>query len=186
MNEFNKLTIPLVITLFIVIAFISLFNLYPQITNFVSSLGSKNQQPTVQGLTPITLDSEEQEPLSESNYIEVGSCKVVVEVADTAIKRHQGLSGRKKLDPDSGMLFILPQPKIQPFWMLNMQFPLDFVWIRDNKIVGVHENVSTPEEAGRTITVEPAEPVNYVLELNAGKVHQCGIEAGQLTKISIE
>ena len=46
-----------------------------------------------------------------------------------------GLSGRPNIGSD-GLLFILPAGKHR-FWMKDMQFNLDMVWIDQNQVVGI-------------------------------------------------
>lgn len=98
-----------------------------------------------------------------------------IEVADTADKRGLGLGGRATLDPNSGMLFInFSQPGMLSFWMKGMEFPLDFVWIYSDQVVGVKTDVPPPA-AGQTELplYHPDQVVDKVLEVNAGfvKVH---------------
>ena len=59
-----------------------------------------------------------------------------------------GLSGVGKLCRDCGMLFVFGKPKIQSFWMYGMKFPLDFVFIRDSRVVEVVENVQVNDDSG--------------------------------------
>lgn len=82
------------------------------------------------------------------------------------------MSGRETLAPNEGMLFVFAQPGIHHFWMKGMNFPLDFIWIRDKVVVEITEDV--------TITVMdlyPHQPVDQVAEVNSGVV------AGQQIKI---
>lgn len=93
-----------------------------------------------------------------------------VEVATTSAQQQQGLSGRNALSPDQGMLFIFNTADRYPFWMKGMEFPLDIIFIKNNKIVSISQNVPTPKttnEANLPIYV-PTAPVNQVLEINAG------------------
>ena len=57
--------------------------------------------------------------------------------------------------------------------MAGMRFPLDFVWIREGRAIGVTAAVM-PE----VMSVEPPEPVDMVLEINAGVATERGIKAG--------
>ena len=57
-----------------------------------------------------------------------------VEVATSSAQQQQGLSGRNSLATDKGMLFIFKTPNKYAFWMKDMKFPLDMVFIKDNKI----------------------------------------------------
>lgn len=124
-----------------------------------------------------------------------------VEVADTIRSRAQGLSGREGMDEDYGMIFIFDSPAMQGFWMKDMNFPLDMIWIKgdspsqifpgktwEGKIVGFKENVQPePEKTvfGLTVYNSP-EPVDKVLELNAGTVQKKGIKVGDMVKFIYE
>src|SRR4026208_1251957 len=64
-----------------------------------------------------------------------------IEIAQTQIEREKGLSGRDTLPENSGMLFVFDKPDYYAFWMKDMKFPLDFIWIRDQKVVQITEGV---------------------------------------------
>ena len=77
--------------------------------------------------------------------VEVGGVVFEVEIADDAAERAQGLSGRDPLPEDGGMLFVYQEPVVPGFWMRQMRFPLDFVWIgEDCEVVDVTPNVPAP------------------------------------------
>ena len=101
-------------------------------------------------------------------------------VADTEASREQGLSDIPSLPDGVGMLFVFPNPGNYGFWMKDMHFPLDLIWIDDYKnIVGVTKNalpVSYP------FVFMPPRPVEYVIEMNAGSVARFGLTTG--TKVS--
>ena len=101
----------------------------------------------------------------------------MVEIADTDGLRTKGLSGRKDLSPNAGMLFLFPQKGIYSFWMKDMRFPLDFIWIANHQVVGLNSGVLPPSQTGNVPTV--INPVNYadqVLEVNAGFISQYHIQ----------
>lgn len=106
-----------------------------------------------------------------------GALPILVSIADTDEERQQGLSHTAKLAPQTGMLFIFDTPGRYGFWMKDMQYPLDIVWLdADMRVISVDENVrpeSYPE------TVYPAEDARYVLELNAFEASRIGIVSGQ-------
>jgi uncharacterized membrane protein (UPF0127 family) len=100
--------------------------------------------------------------------ITVGGQMFKVEVAATAAARERGLSGRASLPPGQGMLFVFPSDVKPAFWMKEMNFPLDIVWLKsDRRIAGVARNVATSTFPQ---TFSPAEPIRYVLEINAGEL----------------
>lgn len=108
--------------------------------------------------------------------ITLGSTSLSVEVAADNSAITQGLSGREKLADNTGLLFIFPVPGYYPFWMKDMRFPIDIIWIgADKKVVGFSENLS-PESYPKTFA--PPSPVQYVLEVNAGWVKERGIVIG--------
>ncbi len=97
-------------------------------------------------------------------------------VSDDPALRERGLSGRESLDADQGMLFIFDEEGSYGFWMKDMNFSLDLVWIDGQKrVVGVTEDVS-PETYPKSFY--PLEPVRYVLELNSGQAKIFGIKQG--------
>jgi uncharacterized membrane protein (UPF0127 family) len=109
--------------------------------------------------------------------LKVRDSEIWIEIADTNSKREQGLSGRAKLDSDTGMLFVFDKPDKYSFWMKDMKFNLDFVWIRDDKIVYLTRNVSTPS------TLYPPYAVNKVLEVNAGFIDANKLEVGDKIEV---
>ncbi len=89
------------------------------------------------------------------------------EIADTDAKRKRGLSGRQSLGEHQAMLFVFAAPGVYPFWMKNMHFPIDIIWIRSGKIIGISKNL---EPAGRIVPPihYPPSAVDHVLEVRAG------------------
>lgn len=102
--------------------------------------------------------------------------EIRVFVAKTPESREHGLSGYPALEPDQGMLFIFPVVSTYSFWMKDMNFPIDIIWITsDLKIVEISENV-TPESYPKTFS--PSGPVQFVLEVGAGEAEKHGFEPG--------
>src|SRR3989344_3005166 len=67
---------------------------------------------------------------------ENGKC-ISIEYAITPEERAGGLMYREVLPENAGMLFVFPEETKQGFWMKNVKFPLDFVWIdKEKKIAG--------------------------------------------------
>ena len=99
-----------------------------------------------------------------------------VEIADTPDLQIQGLSGRQSLDEDKGMLFVYEKPAVLGFWMKDMRFPIDIIWLGDDmRVLGIEARVSP--DTYPTVFYSP-EPVRYVLEVNAGWAERNGITPG--------
>jgi uncharacterized membrane protein (UPF0127 family) len=114
--------------------------------------------------------------------VRIGRLVVTAELARTPEERTQGLSGRSALPDDAGMLFVFPNEQQPTFWMKDMRFPLDVVWISGDKhVVAVTEQIPPPAPGtpdGALPLYSPTAPVLYTLEVNGGLVKQLGIHAG--------
>ncbi len=102
-------------------------------------------------------------------------------VAVTPYEKEIGLSGKKSLAQDAAMLFVYDQPGRYSFWMKGMEFPLDFIWIKENTVIDITKNVSIPN--GQPLKrYESIEPVDKILEINAGQTDMLGITIGDSVK----
>lgn len=118
--------------------------------------------------------------------LQVGSRELRVEVVTTPESWTQGLSGRSSIGAD-GMLFIFPTREVRSFWMPDMQFDLDMVWIADGVVSKVTAHVPKPSagQSRDTLPVYSSDaPVNWVLELPAGKAGEYGIAPGTSVMIN--
>ena len=96
------------------------------------------------------------------------------EVVSSPDKMQKGLGERKSLCQSCAMIFEFPQTGRYPFWMKDMHFPLDIIWISGGKVVYLEKNVS--ENFSGVIT--PPNDANQVLEINAGNIEKLGIKIG--------
>ena len=98
-----------------------------------------------------------------------------LEVADTLAKKQKGLADRESMPQNYGMIFIFEKKGIYSFWMKEMRFPLDFLWIDGDKIVEITKNVAVDK---KILTYSSQVPIDKVIELNAGVAEKAGIEVG--------
>lgn len=108
-------------------------------------------------------------------YIGLGGKTVKAEVVTTPKGWEQGLSGREGLGNYSGMLFDFPTFHNPVFWMKNMKFPIDIIWLSDSTIVDITKNVPVPDNPTNLPTYSPKVKVNRVLELPANWVDSHGV-----------
>lgn len=126
----------------------------------------------LQGRT-IFMHKELRQPLSK---ISINGVIVDVELARTQEEHTQGLSGRAALPENQGMLFVYDKPDLYSFWMKDMHFPIDIIWIgSDKKVVEVLKNVQ-PESFPEIFQTQ--KPAQYVLEANAGFAERYGVKVG--------
>jgi uncharacterized membrane protein (UPF0127 family) len=106
---------------------------------------------------------------------------LLVELAQNTKQWEKGLSGRTDLGELDGMIFIFPHYHIPIFWMKDMHFPIDMIWISNGQVVDITH--SAPVEASDKLpTYSPKVPVNMVLETRAGWAIENNIQIGdQLT-----
>jgi len=53
----------------------------------------------------------------QKDILTISQCKFKIEHAKTQQEKMKGLSGRKKIDKKTGMLFSYNKPEIYKFWM---------------------------------------------------------------------
>tara|TARA_Y100001970_G_scaffold292010_1_gene431499 strand:- start:1310 stop:1780 length:471 start_codon:yes stop_codon:yes gene_type:complete len=106
--------------------------------------------------------------------------QINVEIADTILKRRLGLSNRPNLKKNWGMLFIFDKSEMHSFWMKNMSFSLDIIWLENYRIVQIHENVMPVPSGKKPTILRPLVPVNFVLEIAAGRANELNLRKGDL------
>lgn len=97
--------------------------------------------------------------------IKLGDKSYTAEIARTTESRSKGLSGRKSLPYHQAMLFVFDEPGAYGFWMKDMNFPIDIIWIDENlKVIDV-----TPNNAPKSYPqiFKPKSPAQYVLEIKS-------------------
>jgi len=96
----------------------------------------------------------------------------VVELALNPRQWQEGLMGREKLNSDQGMLFIFPRAAKYSFWMKNVTFPLDIVWISEDKKVVDWVLGAKPCLENFCPSFKPRFRVRYVLEVPSGYLRE--------------
>ncbi len=91
-----------------------------------------------------------------------------VDIAVTALEQKRGLQGREGLNPNQGMLFVFAQDDRSPFWMKDMKFPLDIIWMdAQGHIVFIGDHLP-PCIKDPCAVYTPKTQARYVLEVQAG------------------
>lgn len=124
---------------------------------------------------------------NQNHTVSIDNHVFAVTIAQTDDEKHIGLSKRTSLPDNEGMLFPFQKPDYYQFWMKNMQFPLDIIYIHNNKIVTIVNDLPAPKGTAnnnppRFVPVEPAETV---LEINAGLSKKYNFKVGDSVTISL-
>jgi uncharacterized protein len=117
-------------------------------------------------LTSIVSNSPEQNLGLPTKILKIDKSVLSVEIASTTQEVEIGLSNRTELEKNSGMLFVFEKEGNHGFWMKDMKFNVDMIWIDKNKkIIYMESNVEPqtyPKIFGSDVTSL------FVLETPAG------------------
>ena len=109
-----------------------------------------------------------------------------VDIAKSDSEHEKGLSIYNKIPVNRGMIFLFNKPDYYSFWMKNMKFSIDIIYIRDDKIVDIFQNVSLPKSSYENLPIiKPEEKADMVLEINSGLSNKYNFKKGDSVKIKI-
>lgn len=112
----------------------------------------------------------------------------LVTTAKTQTEQEKGLSGLNSLSPSHGMVFLFDHPDYYGFWMKDMKFPIDIIFIHNKKIVTIYNRVPffLPDTSTSSLPVyKPSEPADVVLEVSAGLAEQYHFSAGENVDLAL-
>jgi uncharacterized membrane protein (UPF0127 family) len=160
----------------LIITILGVINKYPEI--------SKQAIQNPGGFVETTVEKN----VYNKKEIKIGNKLLLVEVVDTFEERRQGLSGREGLEEDEGMLFVFDNQDVDPgFWMKDMKFSIDVIWINDGKVAQITKELPTPaaDTSDRNLPIyTPDNPIDYVLEVTAGFSDKNEIFVGDTVDLS--
>lgn len=119
--------------------------------------------------------------LHPTDTITVGGHTLRVQIVGTAEEQAQGLSGIASIAEDEGTLFPFDPPATPSFWMKDMLFPIDIIWIRNNTIIGMSENLPRQlpgQDEDELPLYFPPDHIDAALEINAGLAKNYGFKIG--------
>jgi uncharacterized membrane protein (UPF0127 family) len=122
-------------------------------------------------------------------YVKIAGQSIKVDLALTAPQQEQGLSGRAGLKEDEGMLFVFEKPDRYFFWMKDMNFPIDMVWLapseagigEDLKVIYIKKD-ARPESYPATFG--PDKNAKYVLEVVSGFADKNNLKEGDTVELT--
>lgn len=117
----------------------------------------------------------------KSPSLKVGNKNFSLYLAKTDKDKQVGLSKYNSISDGKGMLFVFDKADYYPFWMKDMKFPIDIIYIKNNKVVTVLTDLRA--ETSDSVIYYPTSPSDKVLEVNAGLAAKNGIEAGDMVEL---
>jgi len=114
----------------------------------------------------------------KTSIITINNQSFKVAVADSQRKWEIGLSETKSLQKDQGMIFLFDKSDYYSFWMKNMKFPIDIIYINNDTIVTIKNNVQLIKDKENPIIYSSTQPANKVLEIQAGLSEKYNFKKG--------
>jgi len=117
--------------------------------------------------------------------VEINNAVIDVETVKSSEEIIKGLSLRESLDENKGMLFIFDKPGRYDFWMKDMRFSLDILFIsEDLRIIRII--FADPCLGDFCESYSPEEDFRYVLEVNNGFSVDNGVKEGDLVRFRLQ
>ncbi len=137
------------------------------------------QQPVAPAATEaVATTRADYEPLTP---MMVGDVPVFASIADTDSERALGLSGTTMLPEDVVKFFVFPYDQRWSFWMKDMTYPIDILWLDSTGTVVHRELAVSPDTYPHAFS--PSVDARYVVETVSGFASKHGIEVGASTTL---
>ncbi len=118
-------------------------------------------------------------PSSSPRLAITDKVEIRVEIADSDTERQQGYSNHPPIGYDEGMLFVFERPAKYPFWMKEMLFDLDFIYIGNGRVVHIEKNVPAPKDNDEQVAVVHSPVIfDMLLEVKSGFADKYDLKVG--------
>ena len=118
----------------------------------------------------------------QATQVSINDKSFNVKIAKSEKDRQIGLSKTEQIAENQGMLFIFDKADFHSFWMKEMKFPIDIIYINGDKVTTVIENAKPGITDADLEIYQPDEASDKVLEVNAGIAKKYNIKKGTLIK----
>ena len=122
--------------------------------------------------------------LPKTPWIAINGHTFSLYLAETSQEQSIGLAKYKSIAPNQGMLFLFDKSDYYSFWMKDMQFPIDIIFISGNKVVDIFQKVPVWPNGNLPVYTTKTK-ADKVLEINAGLVKKDNIRIGDIVKLSL-
>jgi len=121
----------------------------------------------------------EEQKQNQTALVTVGGVNLITSLSTTPDAQSKGLAIRDSLNENEGMLFIFETPQKYSFWMKDMKFPIDIIWInQDGKIVHIEKNLPPCVFLLPCPSYAPKDDSLYVLEVVSNFTNKFDINVG--------
>ena len=119
--------------------------------------------------------------------VQLPNATIAAEVVRSAADQQLGLGKRFFLPQQQGMLFYYDKPGVRVFWMKNMHFPIDIIWLQNGRILHIEREVPPPRKGAANNQLKRygfGIVADMVLEIPAGQAKRHGMAQGQILQIT--
>ena len=128
----------------------------------------------------------QQQEQNKTALVSLGGVNVTASLSTTPDSQSKGLSIKDSLNENEGMLFIFESPQKYSFWMKDMKFPIDIIWINSTgKIVHIEKNLSPCYLLLPCPSYAPNNDSLYVLEVVSNFTNKFGVSVGDSVESEI-
>ena len=116
---------------------------------------------------------------THNSSAEISGVKFNLEIAQTDKQKEVGLAKYKNIQKNFAMYFPFERKDYYSFWMKDMKFPIDILYIDNGRIVAIFKNVQNPKTNNEKLIVyKPEKLADSVLEISAGLSDEYGFKIG--------
>ena len=128
--------------------------------------------------------------LTDSRYLKakvtVKDFELNADVPTTSELMSKGLAVKDQLKENEAMLFIFEESAKHSFWMKDMKFPIDIIWLDSaRKVVHIERNLQPCASVFICTSYSPSVDSQYVLETVAGFTQRHNISIGTDTDLKL-
>lgn len=96
--------------------------------------------------------------------------------AESDLQKQNGLSNTTQLEPQCGMIFYFDEPDYHSFWMKDMNYSIDIIYLdQNNEVVDI---ISNADPSSFPNSFKPQEKSRKVIEINGGESKKIGLKLG--------
>ena len=110
---------------------------------------------------------------------------VSVEVVSELLDMQKGLQGREGLKENQGMLFVFDTDDFHNFWMKDMKFAIDIIWVNNQYRIAAIAPSREPCAQDPCEVYASSQKARYVLEVPAGFVLKHQLRQGDVLKFNL-
>jgi hypothetical protein len=121
--------------------------------------------------------------------LKINNKNYYLDIARTDEEKNKGLAKFDSIKDNEGMIFIFEVPGRYSFYMKDMKFNIDIIFLDENhKIISLFKNVKfTDYKNPRDYEIyQPDYNSKYVIELKAGEIENIGIKTGDTIEFNLK